>query len=492
MYINFCQKILVTLVLPAVLCLAGAAKAQTIREQDISAISEQKGKWAEDEILVKFQKAVTADNISQINSKYGGTLKKTSRFAKVMRIGIGKGRSAKETVELYRSNPEIEYAELNYRAWAFFVPNDTFFSYQWHLDNNNANYGGIHMKAAWDLQRGDPNVIVAVVDTGVAYENYTKYYLAPDLSNTSFVSGYDFYNNDSHPNDDNGHGTHVTGTIAQSTNNNEGVAGVAFGCSIMPIKVLNSKGNGTYDDIADGIYFAADHGAKVINMSLGGTGDSITLRNAVAYAYEKGVTIVCSAGNEYLNGNPTGYPAAYDDYCIAVGATRYDQTRSYYSSTGSYVDLAAPGGDLTVDQNNDGYGDGVLQETFNLKPGNFAYYFYQGTSMAAPHVSGLAALLLSKGVVDPDKIRLAMQSTARDQGPTGWDVEYGWGLIDAPAALQFTIAGDLTGDLEVTPEDLVIFTGQWLATNPPLPADFNGDGIVDLLDLAILTENRQR
>jgi len=492
MYRYMTPKNLVTLVLPAILCLAPAAQAQIIQQQDISAIDQPRGKWAEDEILVKFQKTVTTDNISRLNQKFGCTPKKTSRFAKVMRIGLGKGVSAKEMVELYRSSPEVEYAELNYRAWAFFVPNDPYFSYQWHLDNNNPSYGGIHAQAAWELQRGDPNVIVAVVDTGVAYENYKNYYQAPDLSSTSFVSGYDFYNDDSHPNDDNGHGTHVTGTIAQSTNNNEGVAGVAFGCSIMPVKVLNSYGSGTYADIADGIYFAADHGAEVINMSIGGTADSITLRNAVAYAYEKGVTIVCAAGNEYLNGNPTVYPAAYNDYCIAVGATRYDQTRSYYSSTGSYVDMAAPGGDLTVDQNNDGYGDGVLQETFNLKPGNFAYYFYQGTSMAAPHVSGLAALLLSKGVVDPDKIRLALQSTVRDLGPAGWDEQYGWGLIDAPAALQFTIPGDLTGDLEVTPEDLIMLADQWLATGSSLPPDFNDDGVVDLLDLAILAENLQQ
>ena len=177
------------------------------------------------------------------------------------------------------------------------VPNDPFYKYQWHLDN--PVYGGIEAEEAWNTSTGS-GVTVAVIDTGVAYENYTeknrrnKYYRAPDLAVTLFAPGYDFVNKDTHPNDDEGHGTHVTGTIAQSTNNGVGVAGVAHKARIMPIKVLNKNGSGTYADIALGVRFATDNGAKVINMSLGGSAKASYLEEALAYAYGKGVTIVAA------------------------------------------------------------------------------------------------------------------------------------------------------------------------------------------------------
>jgi serine protease len=189
--------------------------------------------------------------------------------------------------------------------------------------------------------------------------------------------------------------------------------------------------------ISQGILFAVEHGARVINLSVGGLEPSTTLQNAVKTAHDRGVTVVAAAGNEYTKLNQPSYPAAYTDYCIAVGAVRYDLARAPYSSTGPYVSLVAPGGDLTVDQNGDGYPDGILQQTFKSDPGDFAYWFFQGTSMATPHVSGLAALLASHGVTAPDKIREAMEQTARDLGPSGWDPEYGWGLIDAHAALVY-------------------------------------------------------
>jgi serine protease len=340
-------------------------------------------------------------------------------------------------VNIFQAEDAIDYAEMNFYARITLVPDDTFYSYQWNL--NDGISGGIETEAAWDIQRGDPNVIVAVLDTGIAYEDFDTFKQAPDLVGTSFVAGYDFVNDDFHPNDDQGHGTHVTGTIAQSTNNNMGAAGVAFNCSIMPVKVIGNLGTGSHFDIAAGIYFAANNGAKVINMSLGGQGNSITLRNAVAYAYSRGVTIVCAAGNEFLDGNPTSYPAAYNNYCIAVGATRYDETRAYYSNTGSYLDVVAPGGDMLVDQNDDGYPDGILQQTFSIDPNAFAYRFFQGTSMAAPHVSGAAALLISNGVTEPDTVREVIQITAKDVGSRGWDEEHGWGLINVWAALSYVV-----------------------------------------------------
>jgi serine protease len=386
-------------------------------------------------------------------------------------------------VELYSREPDVEYAELNYYACAFFVPNDPYYTYQWHLYET---YAGVNIEPAWDITTGNPDVIVAVLDTGVAYENFKGFQQAPDLANTLFVPGYDFVNNDSHPNDDDAHGTHVTGTIAQSTNNGLGAAGIAFHCSIMPVKVLNRRGEAPYATIADGVYFAADNGANIINLSLGGPADSTTLRDAVAYAYNHGVTIICAAGNEYEQGNPVMYPAAYDEYCIAVGATRYDRTRAYYSNTGSYLDLVAPGGDLNVDQNADGYGDGILQQTFGTGPKDWGYWFYTGTSMAAPHVSGVAALLISAGITDPDAVREALQNTATDSGPAGWDEEYGWGLIDAYAALNYHHdPADFNSDGFVDFEDLDILSTYWLLDNPLIDiAPPAGDGIINFLDFA--------
>ncbi len=389
--------------------------------------------YVPDEILVKFKPGARENAINKINSDFGTSVKSTLLSGtKVLKISSNK--TVEEMVETYCSLPEVEYAEPNYIAHAFMVPNDPFYSYQWHLDNDI--YGGINMEPAWDISTGT-GVVVAVLDTGVAYENYSIYCQAPDLAGTTFVPGYDFVNNDAHPNDDEGHGTHVAGTIAQTTNNDYGVAGVAFDCSIMPVKVLNETGYGAYSWITNGIYYATDNGADVISMSLGGPAPSSTLEAAVAYAYNNGVTVVAAAGNEYQHGNPPQYPAAYDDYVIAVGATRYDETRSYYSNTGDYLDLTAPGGDITVDQNGDGYGDGVLQQTFSGgDPCNFGFWFYQGTSMATPHVSGVAALLIANGVTGPDNVRNRLESTAEDKGIPGWDEEYGWGLVNATAALR--------------------------------------------------------
>jgi serine protease len=412
----------------------------------------------------------------------------TSPFAGVKRIKVPQGKTAEQMVDIYSREPDVEYAEMNYYAYALFVPNDPLYSYQWHFNDPLA---GINIEPVWDITAGDPNVIVAVLDTGVAYETYKNFEQAPDLADTNFVPGHDFVNNDPNANDDDGHGTHVTGTLAQSTDNSLGTAGAAFNCSIMPVKVLSKRGVGDYIDIADGIYFAANNGADIINMSLGGAGDSVTLRNAVAYAYNQGVTIICAAGNEYEQGNPPSYPAAYDDYCIAVGATTLGGVRAYYSNTGSYLDLAAPGGDIYEDLNGDGYGDGVLQQTFGLNPKDWGYWFYQGTSMAAPHVSGVAALLVSMGVTGPDAVREALQNTAIDLGPAGWDQQYGWGLLDAYAALHYYhIPGDFDYSGSLDYSDLATLLAYWLDSEPSVDiAPPGGDGIINLLDFAVFAQN---
>ena len=407
-------------------------------QQPINALKEH---YVSDEIVVKFKDRVKDEDITKLNEKLATSSVYKSKLSGVHKLKIH-GKTVSELIESYKNDSNVEYAEPNYIAKALFVPNDPYFSFQWHL--YNTQYGGINIVDAWNISTGS-NVIVAVIDTGVAYENYCDspakcYYKAPDLAGTQFVQGYDFINLDNHSNDDNSHGTHVAGTVAQSTNNNLGVAGVAFNAKIMPVKVLDGFGSGSYTEVADGIMFAADHGAKVISMSLGGPSPSITLENALAYAYNKGVTIVAAAGNDGTGG-PASYPAAYDNYVIAVAASRYDEARSSYSTTGSYVDITAPGGDLSVDQNGDGYADGVLQQTFNPNTKNtndFAYWFFQGTSMATPHVSGVAALLIANGNTNQTKIREAIEKTAEDKGALGWDSEYGWGIVDAKAALQYS------------------------------------------------------
>jgi len=393
------------------------------------------------EILVKFKDVVTNKQIDSINSTYETSVLYTSPYAGFKRIKISLDRTVAEMVELYQKDSLVEYAEPNYIAYAYWTPNDTLYSYQWHFPQ-------IKMSSAWDIQGGgDPGIVVTVLDTGVAYENYGPYQRAPDLAGTNFVPGYDFVNNDFHPNDDEGHGTHVTGTIAQTTNNSLGVAGIAFDCSIMPVKVLGADGSGTYQQIADGVYYATDNGAMVINCSLGGSFSSSTMYNAVRYAYDNGVVFAAATGND---NSVIGYPARYDE-CIAVGAVDINKVRAYYSNYGTGMELMAPGGDTTVDLNGDGYYDGVLQQTFSEgDPTNFAYLFWQGTSMATPHVTGLVALMLSRGARGVESIRNTLHSTAEDLGSPGYDIVYGYGLIDAAAALSALTSAVL----EVDPSSL--------------------------------------
>jgi len=383
--------------------------------------------FASNEIIVKFKNGVEYSEISKVNSRYGLSVISPSKFAGFHRLKVPLGKTISEMIDLYRMDPNVEYAEPNYVAHTCMVPNDLYYSYQWHL--HDVDEGGINMAPTWDIATGS-GAVVAIVDTGIR--------VGSDLSGTCFVSGYDFVNNDNNPVDDNGHGTHVAGTVAQSTNNNQGVAGIAFDACLMSVKVLDRYGSGYYSDIVDGIYFAVDNGANIISMSFGGSYDSQALEDAVAYAYNNGVSCIAASGND--GQNSVVYPAAYDDYVIAVGATQYDKTRASYSNYGSSLDLVAPGGNLDLDQNGDGYGDGVLQQTFTMSwwgRVSWGYYFFDGTSMAVPHISGVVALLYSNGVTSPNEIRNVLESTAVDLGSSGWDNYYGFGLINAYDALQY-------------------------------------------------------
>ncbi|MFO0597393.1 MAG: S8 family peptidase [Myxococcaceae bacterium] len=330
-----------------------------------------------------------------------------------------------------RANPKVEAAEplMTVRVSEDamkpekgFIPNDPMFAQQWNLKM-------IRMPEAWEVTRGK-GVIVAVLDTGIAWENHDDFRVVPDLEDSKFVEGWDFVNDDQHANDDHGHGTHVAGTIAQATDNGEGVAGVAFEATLMPVKVLDHFGSGNTADIADAIRWAADHGAKVINMSLGGGGRSAVMENAVMYARKKGVVVVCAAGNG--GRGVVEYPAAYPG-SFAVASVGPQGKKAPYSSWGKELDIAAPGGDKSQ-----GEAAGIIQNTIDPQDvSQGVYASYQGTSMATPHVAGLAALLYSAGAKNPDQVEKAIVISAHPpEGSKGWTDQYGHGVIDAKAALD--------------------------------------------------------
>jgi serine protease len=304
---------------------------------------------------------------------------------------------------------------------------------QWH-------YPMINMPAAWDRTTGNSSLVIAVVDTGVRFDH-------PDLQNRLSPNGYDFIDNDNNPTDpNNGHGTHTSGTIGAATNNSVGVAGMTWSGTILPVRTLGTDG-GTHFQFSQGFRYAAGllsspdpvnpTPAAAINYS-GGGGDSTTKKDAVAAVNAANVVIVCSTGN---NNGAVGFPAAYSleyPYVIAVGATNYGNgspTRAYYSNYGPSVNVVAPrGGDTTVDSDGDGNVDGVLSTAWNYGTNLPTYAYWMGTSMAAPHVTGLVALMLGQGY-PADLVRTRLQDTATDLGSPGFDNEYGWGLINAELAL---------------------------------------------------------
>jgi serine protease len=311
-----------------------------------------------------------------------------------------------------------------------FTPNDPMYPLQWHLDAINA-------PEAWMHTRGR-GAVVAVIDTGVAYKDLKWKNLdakaVPDLAGIEFVHGETFLSNALPEGlDDHAHGTHVTGTIAQATDNGVGVAGVAHQAKIMPLKVLAGDGRGSVAGIANAIRYAADHDADVINMSLGGPLPSKVLAKAVEYANKKGVTVVCAAGNEKRS--KVSYPAAYDG-SVAVAATDWEGKRTFYSNWGKQLDISAPGGDTRSDKNGDGQPDGVLQNTIAIQdPSRSDYLWFQGTSMASPHAAGVAALIVSQGVSNPTEVERILKETARHPNGVKWDDQYGAGIIDAEAAV---------------------------------------------------------
>lgn len=292
-------------------------------------------------------------------------------------------RAAEAIINALKKNPNVEFIEPNYIYTADFTPNDPGRTQQYAWNN-------IQAYTAWDTTQGSSSTVIAVVDTGIQRSH-------PDLD-AKIVPGYDYVQNDTAPDDGNGHGTHVAGTAAAETNNSTGGAGTCPNCKLMPVRVLDNNGSGTLANVANGINYAANNGAKVINLSLGG-GGSTALQQAVDNAWSKGVFLACAAGNSNTSSTSSAYPGAYAN-CFAVASTDSADARSSFSNYGSWVEAAAPGSNIYSTWLNGGYNT------------------ISGTSMATPHVAGLAGLLASQGLTNA-QIKQRICDTADKISGTG-------------------------------------------------------------------------
>ena len=413
--------------------------------------------YVPDEVIVRYEAGTGGGVAAQVAAEAGTEPAETLPGGSEQLV-IDDGDSVRETIAELQNDPNVKYAVPNWRAHAAQVaPNDPEFRLQWNLFGSN----GINAPEAWALAeaRGAPGgrgAVVAVIDSGVAFERYGRYRRAPDLRRSTFVHPYDFLGRDRHPNDAYGHGTHVAGTIAQATNNALGTAGIAYNAKIMPLRVLDGYGEGDSADIARAIRYAARQRADVINLSLEfppyvRAAEIPDVVRAIQFADRRGVLVVGAAGNhdDFAPRRRVVYPARVTSV-LAVGATTITGCQAEYSNAGTDLDLMAPGGGPDVASsrgvwdaahcNRNSAARPIVQETFKDERLVQQFGFprdYEGTSMASPHVAAIAALVIATKRLgehpSPADLERHLEATAR---PTDRPDRYGAGLVDAAAALR--------------------------------------------------------
>lgn len=382
--------------------------------EEFAASTAETASYVPDEIIVKFKDGA---NSVAVTNTLGGDVQESSPVPNVETIQIPDGSTVTKELVKYNNHPSVEYAEPNYIGKVFGSSNDPSFSQQWSIPK-------MKVDAAWDTTKGDPSVVIAVIDTGVDVDH-------PDLM-SNIVSGYNTINDTTNADDDNNHGTHVAGISAGIVDNNAGISGIAGKSKIMPIKAMGSNGTGQLSDVVEGIYWAADHGAKIINMSLGFTAPSApqSLQDAVDYAYNKGVVVIAAAGND--NTGTPRYPAALN-HVIAVAATDSSDKKASFSNYGSHIDVAAPGVNIYS----------------TIRDGQ--YGMMNGTSMAAPNVTGVVALILANNPsLTPAQVEMLLASTSTDLGALKKDSIFGYGLVNAFAALNGKVATEAPAANNIT------------------------------------------
>jgi len=422
----------IVLVMLLALALGSFCPAVALGPEPPGAPPSAPGEFRPGEVLVKFEPGTAGSARDDILARHGATRIGSVYGLDVEVWQVPEGQELAIVRQLGRE-PGVEYAQSNYLYHALVTPNDPYLTLQWA-------HTIVQSEAAWGITTGSSSVTIAVIDTGIDETH-------PDLASRT-VAGIDFIDNDNNPHDLNGHGTHVAGIAAAVTNNGAGVAGMDWRARIMPVRVLDAQGTGDTSNVAAGISWAYAHGAKVINLSLGTTSDDWVLQNAVGNAHAAGSLVVAAMGNCRTYdppacpvANPTMYPAGYANDVMAVAATTSSDAYAPYSQSGSHCDIAAPGGDMMYLHDPNGiystmptYPVTLTQPPYYY---NEDYDFLQGTSMAAPYVAGLAALVWSLDLaLTPDEVETIIENKAVDRGPNGWDLDYGYGRIDALAALH--------------------------------------------------------
>jgi len=379
-----------------------------------------------DRVLIRFKSGLSRRQKDLFFSKLEIAQTREIEALGFISVEVPEGLTADELLVLCRLNPDILNCEPDYRTYICDFPNDPLLSYQYYIRNTGQPIGGslgragadMKMIEAWSETRGSIDVVIAAVDTGIDFNH-------PDLQDNILFDGWDFVFNDDDPTDDHGHGTMVAGILAADTNNNTGVAGLTWNCRVLPIKGIDNNGQGYTSWMLQAIVWAADRGVDVINLSVGADGPSQALEEALRYAHDRDIVMASSAGNRR---GPVAYPAAYDNYVLAVSASDHNDSLASFNNFGPEMDVAAPGVQVFCCVPIWFYGQNSLP-----------YNFFTGTSIAVPHVSALAALIRSiKPWLSADQvmdiIRLSADDINSNEHP-GRDDYAGYGRINMARAL---------------------------------------------------------